>query len=88
MHPEKEKAEYSAFEKDDNAVLNRAPAFLPGGGWRGFDPSLGLAVADRHVAVAAAADPADAAPVVGTFRGDAPSARLTHAVRFHLAEAG
>jgi transglutaminase-like putative cysteine protease len=43
--------------------------YLPGGGWRAFDPTLGLAVEDGHIAVAAAADPRDAAPVTGTFRG-------------------
>jgi len=41
-------------------------AYLPGGGWRGFDPSMGMAVADRHVAVAASAVPALAAPVSGS----------------------
>ncbi len=75
-------------EREERDLHAWAEVWLPGGGWRGFDPSLGLAVADRHVAVAAAADPADAAPVVGAFRGDASSARLTHAVRFQLAEAG
>lgn len=48
-----------------------AEAYLPGGGWRGYDPTLGLAVADRHVAVAAAAEPAGAAAVSGTYRGSA-----------------
>ena len=43
--------------------------YLRGGGWRGYDPSHGLAVADRHVVVAAAAYPVDAAPVTGTYRG-------------------
>ncbi|MCC6697220.1 MAG: transglutaminase family protein [Candidatus Hydrogenedentes bacterium] len=43
--------------------------YLPGGGWRGFDPSKGLAVSDQHVAIAAAPVPAGAAPVSGTFRG-------------------
>jgi len=43
--------------------------YLPGGGWRAFDPTLGLAVTDGHIAVAAAADPKDAAPVTGSFRG-------------------
>ncbi|EHJ46396.1 transglutaminase domain-containing protein [Solidesulfovibrio carbinoliphilus subsp. oakridgensis] len=57
-----------------------AEAYLPGGGWRGFDPSLGLAVADRHVAVAAAPDPEDAAPVVGAFRGEGNMVGLTHAI--------
>ncbi len=49
--------------------------YLGGGGWRGYDPTMGLAVADRHVTVAAAADPRDAAPVTGSFRGEA-TARL------------
>lgn len=47
--------------------------YLPGGGWRGFDPSGGLAVADGHVAVAAACRPALAAPVSGSVRGAATS---------------
>jgi transglutaminase-like putative cysteine protease len=46
-----------------------AEVYLPGGGWRGYDPSLGLAVADRHIALAAAAVPALAVPVSGSFRG-------------------
>ena len=48
-----------------------AEVYLPGGGWRGYDPTLGLAVADRHVVVAAAAHPSDAAGISGTFRGSA-----------------
>jgi transglutaminase-like putative cysteine protease len=43
--------------------------YLPGGGWRGFDPTLGMAVTEAHIPVAAAVDPRDAAPVAGTFRG-------------------
>jgi len=50
-----------------------AEVYLPGGGWRGFDPSRGLAVSTGHVALAAAADPALAAPVVGSYRGSARS---------------
>jgi transglutaminase-like putative cysteine protease len=46
-----------------------AEVYLPGGGWRGYDPTYGLAVADRHVAVGTSAIPANAAPVTGTFRG-------------------
>jgi transglutaminase-like putative cysteine protease len=52
--------------------------YLRGGGWRGFDPTQGLAVSDRHVVLAAAADPADDAPVTGSFRGDGVSANLTN----------
>lgn len=40
--------------------------YLPGGGWRGYDPTHGLAVGDRHIALVASANPAYAAPVTGT----------------------
>lgn len=43
--------------------------YINGAGWRGYDPSQGLAVADRHVAVAAGIGPSEAAPTVGSFRG-------------------
>ena len=43
--------------------------YLPGAGWIGYDPTHGLAVADGHVAVAAAIRAEDAAPVTGSFRG-------------------
>jgi len=46
-----------------------AEVYLPGGGWRGFDPSRGLAVSKDHVAVAAARFPALATPVSGTYLG-------------------
>lgn len=42
--------------------------YLPGGGWRGFDPTHGLAVADRHIALVAAAHPNQAAPITGTLQ--------------------
>ena len=56
-----------------------AEAYLPGAGWRGFDPSLGLAITENYLALAAAAQPASAAPVSGTFRGPAES-RLNAAI--------
>jgi transglutaminase-like putative cysteine protease len=50
-----------------------AEVYLAGGGWRGYDPSQGLAVSDWHVVVAAAADPRLAAPITGSYRGAAHS---------------
>ena len=61
-----------------------AEVFLPGGGWRGYDPSQGAAVADRHVTVAAAANPRDAAPVTGTFRGDGVTASLAAEIELEV----
>lgn len=46
-----------------------AEVYIPGGGWRGYDPSNGTAVADQHVALAAAAEAELAAPTSGSFRG-------------------
>jgi transglutaminase-like putative cysteine protease len=62
-----------------------AEVYLPGGGWRGYDPSQGLAVSKSHVAVAAAADPSLAAPVTGTYRGAAP-ARMEFAIGLAVEE--
>lgn len=46
-----------------------AEVLLPGAGWVPFDPSQNIAVGERHVAVASAADPGDAAPISGYFSG-------------------
>ncbi|HTP31293.1 MAG TPA: transglutaminase family protein [Candidatus Acidoferrales bacterium] len=69
----------SGYERDaslqENGEMHAwAEVYLQGGGWRGYDPSRGLAVAASHVAVAAAADPLLAAPVTGTYRGAARAA--------------
>jgi transglutaminase-like putative cysteine protease len=58
-----------------------AEAYIPGAGWRGYDPSRGLAVAQHHIAVAAAATPSGAAPVTGTYRGSGMTAQVEAAVR-------
>lgn len=47
-----------------------AEAYIPGGGWRGYDPARGLACAQHHVPIAAAATPAGAMPVSGSFRSE------------------
>jgi transglutaminase-like putative cysteine protease len=69
----------SGYEREaaveDNGDLHAwAEVYLQGGGWRGYDPSRGLAVGAAHVPVAAAADATLAAPVSGTYRGNAKSA--------------
>ncbi|MBX7257363.1 MAG: transglutaminase family protein [Candidatus Hydrogenedentes bacterium] len=46
-----------------------AEVYIPGGGWRGYDPSRGLAVADAHIPLAAASSPRDAVPIKGAYRG-------------------
>jgi transglutaminase-like putative cysteine protease len=63
---------YYALPDDDGQRHLHAwsEVYVPGAGWRGFDPGLGLAVSDHHVAVAAGSLPWAAAPIVGSFRGN------------------
>ncbi len=75
----------SGYQEGDPVMDQRhlhawAEVFIPGGGWRGYDPTLGLTVADRHIAVAASSRPAGAAPVTGRFRGTGVSARMSYSI--------
>ena len=50
--------------------------FLPGGGWRGYDPTHGLAVTDLHVAVASCWQPLGAPPISGAFCSSGASSTM------------
>jgi transglutaminase-like putative cysteine protease len=63
----------SAMETDRRYLHAWPEVYLPGGGWRGFDPTRGIAVADGHVPVAASTTSAGAAPVEGSYQGSARS---------------
>lgn len=54
-----------------------AEVYLPGAGWRGYDPSAGVATADHHVAVAAGRAAGEAAPTQGAFRRTGGRSHLT-----------
>lgn len=71
----------SAVPREQRYMHAWPEVYLPGGGWRGFDPTHGMAVADAHVAVASAPAPQDAAPVSGSFSGGAVSSSLSYEVR-------
>ena len=64
-----------------------AEVYLSGAGWRGYDPSLGLAVADGHLVLATAPDHRLAAAVTGTFRGTGVTSTMTYALSVRALEA-
>ncbi|WOD38321.1 transglutaminase family protein [Nodosilinea sp. E11] len=63
----------SGYEEGDATSLDRdlhawAEVYVPGGGWRGFDPTHGLAVSDRHIALVASPFPAQTLPISGAIQ--------------------
>lgn len=63
-----------------------AEVFLPGAGWKGFDPTCGILAADYHVRTAVTRAPDQAVPVAGTFEG-AGADYLGMEVRVHAVRA-
>ena len=49
--------------------------FLPGAGWKGFDPTIGALADWSHVATAVARSPTDAPPIAGVFYGGLTNAK-------------
>ncbi len=50
-----------------------AEVYLPGAGWKGFDPTLGKIVGSDHIAVAVGRLPEAVPPIAGSFAGSAIS---------------
>jgi len=48
-----------------------AEVYLPGAGWKGFDPTSGIMTGAQHVTVAVSRSPDQAAPITGSFQGPA-----------------
>jgi len=76
---------YGPGEKGERRHLHAwSEVYLPSGGWRGYDPTHGLAVADGYVALAAGPHPGLAAPTSGAFRGTGAESHLDYDLEIEI----
>jgi transglutaminase-like putative cysteine protease len=77
---------YEAGAKTDDIEGDRhlhawAEIYLPGAGWRGYDPTHGLLVAGNHIAICSSPFPAQTTPVDGKLR---TIGTITNTMKYNL----
>jgi len=72
---------YGTVEGSEEDLHSWVEVYLPGAGWKGYDPNLGLAVDNTYIKIASGITHAEASPVSGNFRGTGAEAELKYEVK-------
>lgn len=60
-------------EQSEGELHAWVEVYLPGAGWRGFDPTYGIAVQENYIALSASPYPEHCLPISGVYKGSATS---------------
>ena len=72
---------YSPEEHIEDQLHEWAEVYIIGGGWRSYDPSLGLAASDQHISLVSGATHQLISPVSGNFRGNDVETNLEYKIQ-------